>query len=284
MRGIMKIKSSTTLILWIIYLFLLAVLLPHTAWAFRAFEPVEAWTIYEDFTSADLVSYVAALAFEAAIAVLTHKLAEHIEHTPKVMKSKKNPDGSTSRITDWWETWKARYLNAFSLGLIIATGVSSLANLAHAVEFASPLEIFTEWGIPSGVYVVAFGGILPVVSLLFARVLSNVNETEIQDDPALSEAKAQITELRRHLKESEGRVRQAEAERQAAEQDRIFAEEKYTAAEELMRLLFATEKRERILAAKRQWPQLTGAAIALMTDSKPSYVSEVLKTEFEETL
>lgn len=270
----MKIKSTTTALLWIIYLFLLAVLLPHTAWAFRAFEPVapeQLWVLWGDFTSADLVSYVAALAFEAAIAVLTHKLASHIEQTAKAVRGK-----------SWWIAAKIRYGNAFFAGLVIATLVSSLANLAHAVEFASELQIFARWGIPSGVYVVAFGGILPVVSLLFARVLSNVNEAEGQDDPAVVELKNTVTSLRQQLRESEARARSAEAARLAAEQEAQKAQDKFDAAGEFMRLLFADDKRERILAARSQWPQLSGSAIAQITGAAPSYVSEVLKGEVVE--
>lgn len=261
----MKRPSATTIILWIIYLFLLAVLLPHTAWAFRAFEPVDPaslWELWPGFTSADLVSYVAALAFEAAIAVLTHKLAKHIEQTAKATRGK--PWGAALRI---------RYANSFFAGLMIATAVSSLANLAHAVEFAGSLAIFAEWGIPPGVYVVAFGGILPVVSLLFARVLSNVNEAEGQDDPALVELRATVADLRRQLKDTEARARAAEVAKSEAERQ---AQKALEGAGKL-RLLLADDKAERIRAARALWPGLAGAAIVAITGAAPSYVSEILR-------
>ena len=98
----MKIRSVTTLVLWLVYVFLLAVLLPHTAWAFRQFEPDDARVIGWGVSSSDLVSYVGALAFEAAIAVLTHKLAAHIEATEKV-----------ARKLSEFERLKLRYGNAF---------------------------------------------------------------------------------------------------------------------------------------------------------------------------
>lgn len=270
----MKIKSATTAILWLIYFFLLAVLLPHTAWAFRAFEPVDQEhlaILWGDFTSADLVAWIAALAFEAAIAVLTHKLAEHIEQTAKMTKGK-----------HWWSALRIRYGNAFFGGLVVATLVSSLANLAHAVEFASDLAIFVRWGIPSEVYVVAFGGVLPLVSLLFARVLSNVNDAEAHEDPAVSELKTTVANLRQQVRDAEARARAAEAAKLTAEQQAQKAQEKFDAAGEFMRLLFADDKRERILAARSQWPQLSGAAIAQITGAAPSYVSEVLKGEVVE--
>lgn len=269
----MKKINPTTALLWLIYVFLLAVLLPHTAWAFRAFEPNNGWVIYEKFTSADAVSYVAALAFEAAIAVLTHKLSKHIEQTVKEAKRLQG-----------WPKFQRQYMNAFSLGLVIATVVSSLANLAHAVQFAQPLEIFSRWGVPSQVYVVAFGGILPVVSLLFARVLSNVNESEADEDPALIEAKATITDLRRQIRESEGRIKQAEAARLAAEDRAGLAAARFDAAGDIMRWLVddTLEKRARILAIHQWKPKLPGNSIAVLVDAAPSYVSEVLKGEIAE--
>jgi len=266
--NITNIKSWTTAILWIVYLFLLVVLLPHTAWAFRAFEPNQSWVIYGNFTSADLVSYVGALAFEAAIAVLTHKLSTHIKQTEKAARKL----GEAARF------W-LRYGNAYFLGLLISTVVSSLANLAHAIEFGSRLKIFAEWNIPSEIYSVAFGAILPFVSLLFARVLSEVNESEGEEDPDLLAAKEQLSELRKSLKLSEGSKAQAEAKQREAEERAITAEARFGAAGDLMRALVADDKRERILAVRKQWPQLPGSSIAVMVDASASYVSEVIKAE-----
>jgi len=59
--------------LWGIYLGLLLVLLPHTAWAFTRFEPKE-W---------QLVGWLAAIVFEAAIYANTVKLKKRIESTPR---------------------------------------------------------------------------------------------------------------------------------------------------------------------------------------------------------
>ena len=250
-----KVKT-TTVILWIIYLFLLGVLLPHTAWAFRAFEPAQSPVIVGAFTYADLVSYIAALAFEAAIAVLTHKLAEHIGQADVRRKS-------------GWDKFKVRYLNAFSLGLVVSTVVSSLANLAHAIEFAQPLAIFAAWGIPLELYAVAFGGVLPFVSLLFARVLSNISETEADEDPALAELRESVRTLTRDLRQARKETMEAEARAQNADA-------RFEAAGDIMRALVDGDKRERILAVRRQWPQLTGNAIAVITQSAPSYVSEVI--------
>jgi hypothetical protein len=43
--------------------------------------------------------------------------------------------------------------------------------------------------------------------------------------------------------------------------------------------IVSADKRERILAAHRLWPRLPGAALAIIADASPSYVSEVLKAD-----
>jgi hypothetical protein len=233
-------KSKTTLILWIVYLCLLAVLLPHTAWAFGRMEPSGVW-----FTP-----WVAAIAFEAAIASLTYKLAEQIERKPK---------GKTGG-----KLWAYRYINAYSFGLAIAMVISALANLAHAVEFGQALKIFADWGIPTAVYSLAFGGVLPLVSLTFAKVLSNVTDDEDASNPELEQAKVTIRELNKHIRELEQRAK--------------LAEDRFGAAGDLFRRIFSDDKQERILAVREWRPKLTGSAIAVITESSPAYVSEVLNT------
>lgn len=233
-------------ILWIVYLFLLAVLLPHTAWAFQKFEPVGAGYLIEGIS---ITSWAAAFAFESAIAALTHKLSKHIEQTPKRI-------GRLAKFS-------FRYLNAYSVGLVISLGISSLANLAHAVQFGGDMKIFADWGIPFGVYAFSFGAILPMISLTFARVLSNVVESDSSEDPAVIELREQLANLRKQLRDSE--------------QGRTQAEARFAALGDVFIKLTSPDKRERIIAIYRRWPGLTGAAIALLADSSAPYVSEVLK-------
>ena len=161
-------------------------------------------------------------------------------------------------------------MNAYSLGLASSVVVSSMANLAHAVEFGRPMTIITEWNIPFSAYALAFGAVLPLVSLIFARVLSNVVETEAEEDPTFIEAKSTIADLRRQLRESE-------AQRKAAEEARMNTEAKFGMRGAQLTNLLSDDKRERILAAHKLWSQLPGSAIAMIADASPSYVSEVLK-------
>ena len=226
-------------VLWVIYISLLAVVLPHTEWAFRQFEPGAQTSV---------VSWAAAFAFEAAIAALTHKLSKHIELTPKRSAG--------------WAKFKFRYLNSYSLGLLFSLGISTMANLAHAVEFGGQMLIFAKWTIPFGMYAVAFGAVLPVVSYTFASVLSNAVESDETEDPATVELRQMNAALRRNLHEAENLRKQAEA--------------RFSAMGDVYVKLASSDKRERILAVAERWPTMTGSNIALLCDSSPAYVSEVL--------
>jgi hypothetical protein len=276
---------TTTTILWTVYFALLGVLLPHTAWAFRQFEPLNSMVIVGKISIADVISYVVAFAFEASIAVLTHKLAKRIEQTPK-------------RHTPW-QKFSFQYGNAIAFGLLISTAVSGMANLAHAVQFGRTLEIFTRWGIPQNVYSFAFGGILPLVSLTFARVLSNVVDDEEAPNPEVEQAKATVSDLRSKLRDAELRMKATEdnlrkmlADYEAAakiteenlrkqlmdSEDRArLAEERFGAMGDLVKHLFAEDKKQRIIVARKQWPSLPGSALAIIAGSSPAYVSEVLR-------
>jgi len=231
-------------ILWAIYLALLGVLLPHTAWAFQQFEP----------EGMEIVGWVAAFTFEAAIAAFTWKLKQRIERTPRYTAGKV-----------WLRKAAYRSLNAYGIALFAALWLSSAANWSHAVEFGGTFKVFAKYSIPPGVFSVAFGAILPLISLLFAWVLAEAKENEVEANPEFEKAKETIKELRKQLRE--------------AEDARTLAEERFGAIGDLAARLFATEKRQRILAARERWPELPAGTIALITESSPSYVSEVLSED-----
>lgn len=225
----------STRLVWGVYLALLAVLLPHTAWAFGQFEPA-GWT---------WLGWVAAFAFEAAIAALTWRLKERIEATPKYRAG-----------LIWLRRLHFRYLNVYGLGLIVAIGVSGAANWAHAVEFGRSFAVFARYSVPPVAYSVAFGAILPACSLIFARVLADVQETEHEIDD-------EFAQLRRERRQAERRITELSA--------------RLNEAEDVLRIVAGGDKRQRILAIKAQWPALPNSAVAIMAESSPSYVSEVLR-------
>lgn len=68
------------------------------------------------------------------------------------------------------------------------------------------------------------------------------------------------------------------AERKAleAEAQANAANARFDAAGDMMRLLVSENKRDRILAARQQWPELPVTWLALVAGASPSYVSEVI--------
>ncbi|MCK6625577.1 MAG: hypothetical protein L6R45_10425 [Anaerolineae bacterium] len=260
-----KIEVTSHHLIWLIYLLLLGVLLPHTAWAFAKFEP-------EGY---ELVAWGGAFAFEAAIAVLTHRLAKHIETIAKIKSA--------------WRKFTARYLNAYGGGLAIAWLVSTLANLAHSVEFGQTLKIFEAYDLPAPVYAIAFGAILPTTSLLFARILSGVieeDQTEGEPNPELEKAKEAIRDLKGQLRQAEEQAKESlrklqvqlhstEERANTAEQRAAESEARFRAAGDIFVKLMEGPKRDRVLAAMERWPQLSASAVAIITETSPSYVSEV---------
>ena len=224
-------RDWSRIVLWGVYLALLGVLLPHTAWAFGQFEPLHwRW-----------LGWVAAVAFEGAIAAFTWRLKQHIEQPPHPRKP--------------WRRISKRYLNVYAVGLFAAIGVSAFANWAHAVQFAQPFAIYVGYSVPPLLYSVAFGAILPLCSLLFARILANVQEANEADD--------EVKALRRELNAANRRANEAE-----------------NAARFLLQLN-AADRAQRILAARHQWPELSQSGIAVVTETSPSYVSQVLKEASE---
>lgn len=232
-------RNWSTILLWAVYLALLGVLLPHTAWAFGQFEPAGASSV--------ALGWIAAIAFEGAIAAFTFRLKGRIEKTPRY----------TAGLVPW-RKFRHRYLNIYSLGLLVAIGVSSLANWAHSVEFGGDFTVFARYSVPPLLYTLAFGAILPLCSLLFARILAEVQESEAAPDSELQAVKQANTELRRELATTEKRLMEAEG------------------AARLLLDLTAEDKARRILAAAHQWPELPRTVIAQLAGASPSYVSQVL--------
>lgn len=234
-RTLLTRKNLYRLIYWA----LLLVLTPHTAWAFSKFEPGDGigWP-----------AWAAAVFFEAVIAVLTEAAVEHLRRTPNY---------TAGRV--WLRRWGYRLQNAPLWMLVIAVGVSTLANFAHAVEFSAAMQVFSEFRHAERVYQVAFGAILPMVSLVYAVVLAST-ESEPPANPDLTRANSTIRELRQRVRSLEGELNAAKS-----------------AVRPEFAALNADDKRARILAAHQLWPELPGRSIAVITGSSPAHVSEVLR-------
>ncbi len=164
---ITKTKLSTTHIVWLIYVSLLLVLLPHAQWAFSQFEP--------DTAGGSVTSWLLAISFELSVGVLTHKFANQISSVKVRRRKTTDATGRTERILNWLEVTGKRYVNLYSVGLLVMTYVSATANVLHAKAYAAD-------GYGDPIFIFTFGGILSFVSLLFAQVLSNVADEATQPD------------------------------------------------------------------------------------------------------
>ena len=233
-------------LLWVVYALFLMVLMPHTAWTFSQFQQLKE--------TGNPLAWMLAFSVECVIAIFTHKLSEFISITRKR------------------KGWAAvgRYVNGYSVGLVMVIIISSFANLAYAVQFAGSLTVFTEWGVPKGIYEFMFGAMLPFVSLVFALVLSNMADDETVADPELVKANEQNTELRRLLRESE----RAKA---ASEQARLLAESRFGTVTDLAKIFLMENKKDKIVAIHQTWPGLPNSSIAIIAEASPAHVSEVVK-------
>jgi hypothetical protein len=244
----LKFKLTSNHVLWAIYLALLATMLPHTAWVFAQFESTAPGLLGWEWGKA--VAWTAAFAFEAAIAVFTNKLKTHNEKVPRYQK---NP---TLRKFSY------RYLNPFTIALIIALSYSALTNFTHAVQFQRPLNVISDYSIPPWIYSVTFGAILPLCALVFALALSTSTDTESNRDEELAVAKKteraankEAAQLRKDLEEANTRFDTAELE---------FA------------FLSAPLAKDRIKGAHQHWPELTNKGTAIVAKASQAYASEVI--------
>lgn len=175
----------TKLVLWAIYIFILASMLKHTAWAFGMFEPTDEGT----FMQIPITGWILAVAFECSIIAFTHKWSIVLSQRKRTAK---------------WTKQVAYYFNPFSAGLFASMIISSIANFAHAAEFTGDLEVFTKLNIPPIIYQLAFGAFLPLVNFLYALVLSSVTETEHEQDAQLKETRRELSKVKRELTTLQG--------------------------------------------------------------------------------
>lgn len=283
--------------LWLVYVLLLSSLVPHTAWAFDMWEAADAWRFELLGVNATPTAWAFAIVFDGAIAGLTHVLKKHIEEMPRIIHTRKAQMPKSLGVgklqipinLQWWPVFSYRYLNAYMLGLVAAWLLSTLGNLAHAVQFGREMTIFSTWGIPSALYALAFGAVLPTISLVFARVLSSVRESEQEEDPAFVKAKGELKEANSTIRSLEQKVKateqQANTDKRLLEQQLSESEQRYRAVGDVVRYLFGTDLplRERVRGIRTTFPvlsqngiaQLVGCSVSTVNDALQGYVVEM---------
>lgn len=248
--SIFKRAFRVRTLLWVIYLSLLAVLLPHTAW----------WFTRSQSPDSEYLAWPLAFVFEASIFGFTHNLVALIE-TSRRMRQREGERWYSYN----WRKFSKVYLNLNGFGLLVCSLVSGLANFTYSVEFSGTFKLFDHYSVPHVVYHLASGGILPMISLLFAHILAQHEPGE--DVPNESEQAAKAAE----------RAAKKEVSDLRSEVDRLRGElDKSRSEVGKLQLLFSEDKRVRIITARELFPEASGSALAQITKTSPPYVSEVL--------
>jgi len=272
---------NNTHLFWAVFIIFLLVLWPQAAWTIGQFQDQEElqWTIL-GVTASPLAWFLAG-AFEATIAIVTHRLNVHWMDMPHRYKA---DDMSKRRFAYRW-------LNVYAVALVVAMTVSAIANFTHVVEFTNlRLKIFTGYPGVIGLYQVIFGLALPGVSFVFARVLSTMQETEQEDDPAFAKAKADLKEANATVRKLEQSIRQTEQSIRQTEQDysaRIRetehrleeSEQRYRAVGDVIRWLFGKDEalRDRVRGVRTAFPALSQNGIAQVLGCSVSTVNDALQ-------
>jgi len=267
-------KINNTHLFWAVYIAFLLVLLPQEAWTIGQGQDQTGtqWMIL-GVTASPLAWFLAG-AFAASIAIVTHRLNVHWMEMPARYKAH---DMEKRRFAYRW-------LNVYAMALIVSMLISSVANFTHVVEFTNTkLKIFAGYPWVIGAYQVIFGLALPGVSFVFARVLSTMQESEQQDDPAFAKAKADLKEANSTIRSLEQRVRSTEQDYSArirsTEHRLEESEQRYRAVGDVIRWLFGKEEalKDRIRGIRTAFPALSQNGIAQVLGCSVSTVNDALQ-------
>lgn len=266
-------RLNNTTLFWTVYIAFLFVLWPQAAWTLGQFQDTQGvqWSILG--VTASPLAWALSGVFEATIAIVTYRLNEHWKEMPKRYKV---DDMGRKRFTYRW-------INIYAAVLIAAMFVSAVANYTHVVQFTNPaLKVFegAPWAIR--LYQVLFGMALPGVSFVFARVLSTMQLTEQEDDPAFVKAKADLKEANTTIRSLQATIRQTEQQYSVRlqETERLLeeSEQRYRAVGDVVRFLFGTDiaLRVRVRGIRTQFPKLSQNGIAQLLGCSVSTVNDAL--------
>ena len=266
----LKLKVSSTTLFWAVYVGFLFVLWPQAAWTIDQFQDATngKWMLMG--VSASPLAWALSGAIEATIGIVTHRLNQYWLDMPKLYKS---ADKRMKRFVYRW-------LNVYAVALVVAMLVSAIANYTHVVEFTnSSLRVFEGNQDVIKVYQIVFGLALPGVSFVFARVLSSMQESEQEEDPAFVKAKADLKEANATIREKDLAIRQANDAVRLTEHKLEESEQRYRAVGDVIRYLFGTDMalRERIRGVRTSFPNLSQNGIAQLLSCSTSTVNEALQ-------
>lgn len=267
-------KINNIQLFWTVYLIFLAVLLPQEAWAIGQGQDQARvqWVLLG--VSASPLAWFLSGAFGSSIAIVTHRLNEHWSAMPKRYKA---DDMRGKRFAYRW-------LNIYAVALILTMLISAIANLMHVVQFTNhDLVIFTQYPWAVTLYQFVFGMALPGVSFVFARVLSTMQESEQEEDPAFAKANAELKEAKAAIRSLEQTIRSTEQQYSArlkeTEHRLEESEQRYRAVGDVIRWLFGKEEalRDRIRGIRTAFPNLSQNGIAQLLGCAVSTVNDALQ-------
>lgn len=266
----LKLKVSSTTLFWAVYVGFLFVLWPQAAWTIDQFQDASngKWMLMG--VSASPLAWALSGAIEATIGIVTHRLNQYWLDMPKLYKA----------VDKRMKRFVYRWLNVYAVALVVAMLVSAIANYTHVVEFTnSSLRVFEGNQNVIKIYQIVFGLALPGVSFVFARVLSSMQESEQEEDPALAKAKKDLQEANATIREKDVAIRQANDAVRQTEQKLEESEQRYRAVGDVIRYLFGTDMalRERIRGVKTSFPNLSQNGIAQLLSCSTSTVNEALQ-------
>ncbi len=266
----LKLKVSSTTLFWAVYVGFLFVLWPQAAWTIDQFQDASngKWMLMG--VSASPLAWALSGAIEATIGIVTHRLNQYWLDMPKLYKA----------VDKRMKRFVYRWLNVYAVALVVAMLVSAIANYTHVVEFTnSSLRVFEGNQNVIKVYQIVFGLALPGVSFVFARVLSSMQESEQEEDPALAKAKLELKEANATIREKDLAIRQANGAVRQTEQKLEESEQRYRAVGDVIRYLFGTDMalRERIRGVRTSFPNLSQNGIAQLLSCSTSTVNEALQ-------
>ena len=268
------LKVNNLHLFWAVYIAFLLVLLPQEAWTIDQGQDPSGMTWSLLGVAASPLAWFLAGALSATIAIVTHRLNRHWQDMPNRYKAQ---DMGRKRFAYRW-------LNVYALTLMVTIPISAIANFMHVVEFTKPtLKIFEIYPWALGMYRVIFGLALPGVSMVFARTLSTMQESEQEEDPAFAKAKADLKEANSTIRSLEQSIRSTEQQYSArireTEQLLNESEQRYRAVGDVVRWLFGKDEnlRERIRGIRTTFPNLSQNGIAQMIGCSVSTVNEALQ-------
>jgi len=267
-----KINITSTHLFWAVYIAFLFVLWPQTAWTIGQFQDMSYKLSIMGVTASPLAWALAGV-MEATIGIVTHRLNEYWREMPHRYKA-----ANMQR-----KRFAYRWLNAYAVAPFVAMVVSAVANYTHVVQFTNPaLKVFEENPAAIRAYQLLFGIALPGISFVFARVLSTMQESEQDEDPAFAKAKAELKEANDAIRQLQQGVRKTEQEYSAklkgVEQRLSESEQRYQAVGDVVRYLFGTDLalRERIRGVRTSFPNLSQNGIAQLLSCSVSTVNDAL--------